>query len=181
MKKQQNKIEPLKYTQSLILGFFVIACIFFITQEDKCVQAQAVFSPNSQTEVINLIHEAKETIDVQMYILTSEQIALELADACKRKVQVRVIIEKRTEAYNLAKIVSALEDSGVEVRWASEDYKLTHTKMMIIDSKKVFIGSTNFSSSALLQNREASVILEGKIVQEFIRMFENDWDISTLV
>ncbi len=158
----------------LVLGFVLFSAIY----SNSFVEAHAVFSPNSQSEVINLIHQAQTSIDLQMYVFTNEQIALELIDASKRGVNVRVILEKRTQSYNLEKIVDALKQGGVEVCWASEKYKLTHTKMMIVDDKTVFVGSTNFSKSALLENREASVILQGNIVKEFIDVFQTDWELA---
>jgi phosphatidylserine/phosphatidylglycerophosphate/cardiolipin synthase-like enzyme len=176
-----NFIELKSFFAGVVFCLVLIFVLFFSIYSNSFVEAQAVFSPNSQSEVISLIHQAQNSIDLQMYVFTNEQIAVELIDASKRGVKVRVILEKRTQSYNLDEIVDALKQGGVEVCWASEKYKLTHTKMMIIDDKTVFVGSTNFSKSALLENREASVILQGNIVKEFIDVFQTDWELADKV
>jgi len=52
---------------------------------------------------------------------------------------------------------------------------LMHSKFTIRDGKEVLVGSHNFSYSALNKNREASVIISGNAVQEFMDIFEEDW------
>ena len=93
----------------------------------------------------SLIRSAKETIDVEIYVFTSEDIVRELADAQKRGVRVRVIMEPRVEDSRKGKVFSLLEASGIEVRWASFEYKLTHSKMIIVDGKTALVGSINLS------------------------------------
>lgn len=163
--------------------FFSFAIILFYFgaighEGGRCTEAQTLFSPNSQPEVESLVRTAKNSIELEMYVFTSEQMALELAEAARRGVEVRVILERRVNSYNMEDIVSALRESGVKVRWASLNYKLTHSKMMVVDGKRVFVGSTNFSKSALNQNREMAVVLEGEIVKEFISEFEKDWEMA---
>ena len=112
-----------------------------------------VSSPGAEGEVVSLIRSAKETIDVEIYVFTSEDIVRELADAQKRGVRVRVIMEPRVEDSRKGKVFSLLEASGIEVRWASFEYKLTHSKMIIVDGKTALVGSINLSESALNSNR----------------------------
>jgi len=161
-------------------SLLVFALYFSVSSSGGCAaRADAVFSPNSEGEVLGLVRSAQKSVDLEMYVFTSEEAALELADAAGRGVRVRVILEKRADSYNLKEIVGALLDAGVEVRWASFDYKLTHSKMMVLDGERVFVGSTNFSNSALNLNREMAVLLEGEVVGEFARGFERDWEMAT--
>jgi len=167
-------------TKSFFAGVFLAFAIFIfytgiISQDYSSYEGRTVFSPNSEAELISFVESAQDTIDLEMYVFTSEEMARELSDAALRGVKVRIILEKRANSYNLGEIVSALKEGGAQIRWASLDYKLTHTKMMIVDGKRVFVGSTNFSSSALNQNREMAVILSGEIIEEFILEFEKDW------
>jgi phosphatidylserine/phosphatidylglycerophosphate/cardiolipin synthase-like enzyme len=169
-------------TKNFSAGFalcFLICIIyvnFFTSQGNAGVDP--VFSPGSEGEIIALMRHAQTGIDLQMYVFTNEELALELADAAQRGVRVRVILEKRAESYNMDEIVAGLKDAGVQVKWASEEFKLTHSKMMIIDLKKVFLGSINFSQSAVDKNREVAVVLEGDVIGEYIDVFENDWELG---
>ncbi|MFH0927357.1 MAG: phospholipase D-like domain-containing protein [Candidatus Micrarchaeota archaeon] len=173
--------------RSFVLGgafaaiLLIVFYFAFFSGRGAGTHAYSVFSPNSEEDVAGLIRSAHKTIDLEMYVFTDERIARELADASARGVLVRVILEKRAESYNLDEISSALLDAGVQVRWASLNYKLTHSKMMVIDGERVFVGSTNFSNSALNENREMAVVLDGGIVSDFILGFEKDWGMAARI
>ena len=145
-----------------------------------CATVTPLFSPGSSDEIVSLIRSAGKTIDVEMYVFTDETLAGELADAAKRGVQVRVILEPRVESSNLNTLAAGMLDSGVQVRWASLKFQLTHAKFMVIDGKTVLVGSINFSKAAQNKNREAAAILQGPPVQSYIDIFEADWPIAGL-
>lgn len=134
-----------------------------------------VFSPGAEEEVISFIRSARESIDVEMYVFTSEDVVRELGDAVSRGVRVRVIMEPRVEDSRKERIFATLAALGAEVRWASLEYKLTHSKMVIVDGARALIGSINFSESALNYNREVGAAVEGEKVKELVALFENDW------
>jgi len=171
--------------RGFVVGVFFSFFLFLLFNSyfggNCAISADAVFSPQSEGEIIELIRSANTNIDLEMYVFTNEKIARELGDASARGVSVRVIMEQRVDSYNQEEIVDALISSGVEVRWASFEYKLTHTKMMLVDGERVFVGSTNFSKSAMGENREMAVVLEGDIVSQFIFEFEKDWRMGGLV
>lgn len=134
-----------------------------------------VLSPGAEGEVVSFIRSARRTIDVEMYVFTSEDIVRELGDAAKRGVRVRVILEPRVSDSRKQKVFDELSALGAEVRWASLEYKLTHAKMLIADGKRALLGSINFSESALNYNREADAIIEGEGVAELQDAFNQDW------
>ena len=145
-----------------------------------CASVTPLFSPGSSDELVSLIRSAQKTIDVEMYVFTDEALAGELADAAKRGVQVRVILEPRVDSSNLNTLSQGMLSSGVQVRWASLKFQLTHAKFMIVDGKTVLVGSINFSKAAQNKNREAAAILQGPPVQSYIDIFETDWPAAGL-
>ena len=140
---------------------------------------QFVFSPNSEGDVISFIRSAQKTIDVEIYTFSSQDIIRELGEAQKRGVVVRVIMEPRVDDSRKAKVFATLEGLGVQMKWASLEYKLTHSKFIIVDGKKALVGSINLSDSALNYNREADAIVEGDVVREIRSVFETDWAKAT--
>jgi phosphatidylserine/phosphatidylglycerophosphate/cardiolipin synthase-like enzyme len=159
-----------------VFAILLICGIWMSTQKTQCADlAYPIFSPGSQEEILSLIRSANNSISLEMYVFTNEKVADELALAAQRGVRVRVILESRTNSYNIDKISSALQKGGVELKWASLSYKLTHSKMMIIDGKRVLVGSINFSKAAMNENREAAAVFEGEIVKDYIDVFETDW------
>lgn len=144
------------------------------------VSVESVFSPGEGEKVISFIDSAQNSLDIEMYVFTSRDVLDALKRAHDRGVVVRIILEKRVLSKENEKIFDELQAYGIRVAWASQEYKLTHAKFIIADNARVFVGSHNFSNSALNENREASVIIiSQKIIQEFKEIFEQDWIKST--
>ncbi len=139
-----------------------------------------VFSPEGAVQIINSIDSATDTIDLEMYVFTSREVVEALERAKYRGVRIRIILERSTISGSNSEIFNELASKGINVRYATEDYQLTHSKFMVIDSRLVFVGSHNFSNSALHRNREASVIIEDYFtVIEFSEAFERDWALAS--
>jgi len=166
----------------LVLVAFLLGYIALIPAS-PCAGCNAkvslVFSPGAQAEVISFIRSAQKSIDVEMYVFTSDAIVKELGEAAARGVKVRVIMEPRVEDSRKETIFNTLRALGVEMRWASMEYKLTHSKFVIVDGKRALVGSINFSKSALNDNREAAVEVEGEKVNELVDVFNEDWEKAT--
>ena len=88
-------------------------------------------------------------------------------------------MEPRVTDSRKEKVFATLQGLGVQVRWASLEYKLTHSKFVIVDGKKALVGSINFSKSALNYNRETAIEVEGEKISEIVSVFEEDWAKAT--
>ncbi|MFA4983630.1 MAG: phospholipase D-like domain-containing protein [Candidatus Micrarchaeia archaeon] len=166
----------------LFLSLFALVALLgaYALNPPPCAGCNAkvsfVFSPDAEGEVVSFLRSAEKSIDIEMYVFTSEDIIRELADAKRRGVRVRVILEPRIEDSRKERVFALLSESGVEARWASFSYKLTHSKFVIVDGRRALVGSINFSQSALNLNREAAVAVEGEKVAELSAVFEEDWE-----
>lgn len=149
--------------------FFILALLFL-----PAYSVSVVSSPGAEDEMLSLIDSAQHSIYIDMYILTSEKVVDALISAHYRGVEVKVILEERTGANYLA--FSRLKGAGTEVCWASEAYKLSHPKLIIVDEQKALVGSHNLSNSALNYNREISLLVEGNVVSSLLSLFGSDWD-----
>lgn len=130
-----------------------------------------VFSPYEGHEIVEMIDEADSTIEIEVYAFTSRDIVEALERAKTRGVKIRIILETINREMH-----DELLYKGFNVKYATKAYKTTHSKIMIVDGKKLLVGSHNFSNSALYKNREASVIItDMNTVNEFIEEFEADW------
>ncbi len=137
--------------------------------------ASPLFSPGSEDEIISLIDSASSSIDIEMYAFSNKNLQDALIDAAERGVTVRVILEGRLSGNSNLKTASYLSANGVQVRFASYRYTLTHAKLMLIDGRKALVGSINFSNNAVKKNREAAVILYGPAVSQYSSIFNQDW------
>lgn len=130
------------------------------------------------------LENATETILVAMYSMIydpgdsydwANDLIKELVYAKDRGVNVTVIIEYRTFFDYMDENLEAYEylsDNGVTVK-LDNDTDTDHLKLVIIDDKIVYVGSHNWSESALYYNRETSVkIISEDIAEIFKTYFE---------
>lgn len=132
--------------------------------------ANLIVSPvNSRAKLLALINSAQQSLSIENEEMQDQQIEQALAHAAMRGVKVEVVLpapDTGSSDTNAAG-VAFLRKSNVSVR---EDEKLSiHAKMMIVDEKKAYIGSENFSSTSLDKNRELGVIIAAAIVIQSLK------------
>jgi len=139
-----------------------------------------ITSPKGDAEdrIIELIQAANHSIDVEMYSFTNLDLANALIDAKKRGVYVRVILDPLQSETDDSKGI-ILDSNGVEVRKAPSNFKITHSKIMVVDGVVVLIGSHNWSLNAMFYNREMSVIIhDSDLASQIEGIFNSDWEKS---
>ncbi len=155
------------------------SCVMPAFARNKSVQKQtdgfsAIILTNEEfmPALIHSIDEAQNEIMMSIFSFKAghyknsypDQIASHLAKAVKRGVNVFVILERTDEPSDDLDIQNRktgklLAEKGIKVYFDSPK-KTTHTKLIVIDQKKIFLGSHNFTQSALKYNNEISVLLE---------------------
>jgi HKD family nuclease len=98
-----------------------------------------------------------------------------LARAVERGVDVRVVLEDSSDpgsnvARQNAKTKNILEKRGVKV-YMDEPARTTHTKLVVVDQRLVFVGSHNFTSSAFGHNNEITMMIEQSGLAEEVRAY----------
>ncbi|MBI2495925.1 MAG: DUF1669 domain-containing protein, partial [Candidatus Omnitrophica bacterium] len=68
-----------------------------------------------RTALLELLNQAEQTIDVEMYVLTDDEVVVALERAEARGVQVRVILDPNQSGNQ--KHVERLKVHGIEVKW----------------------------------------------------------------
>lgn len=126
-------------------------------------------------KVIPLIDSAKKNIDIVVYDWRwyadqvghpVQQFNIALVRAVQRGVQVRAVLNAHINIEILNKV-------GIKAR-QTKDKRVVHTKMIIIDSSILVIGSHNFTRNAFTSNIETSISLEiPKEVTRLQEFFEN--------
>ncbi|MDR9500722.1 MAG: phospholipase D-like domain-containing protein [Desulfurivibrionaceae bacterium] len=123
--------------------------------------------------LLNFVKDASQRIDLAMYLFKTTKSAQnrpsllveELLKAGRRGVQVQIVLEK--SGYNdflnreNQRLAEQLQQENITVRFDALA-KTTHTKMVLIDSRFCFVGSHNFTHSALAFNHELSLLLDNR-------------------
>lgn len=119
--------------------------------------------------ISNEILNAKESIYVQAFALTDNQIIYQLKNAANRGVYVHILLDKT----NTQEILNELNQSSIKAQ-IDHISGIAHNKVMIIDNHKVITGSFNFTKSADTRNAENVLLIDDELIaKEYINNFNS--------
>ena len=130
-----------------------------------------VVSPNNAKQrILELINSAKQTLEVEAIYVSEVTVRNAIGMAKQRGVAVRVILDAGDDNADAAAYFQA---QGIEVHQA--DNFLLHAKLIVADGV-AFVGSENFSQTALTRNRElGALVFEPGPARAIRDQFDDDW------
>lgn len=205
--KSSHRLQPptlhtlLTYLIAMVLPILLIACNLNLSTLDlsgspgnnQCQSncsvgpgvygVQVLVQPEAGEHTItDAIRAAKNSVWLEMYLLTDRNIIRALEDAANRSIDIRVMLEPHPfGGGSPLRTIDELKAAGIKVQEASPAFPLTHEKGMIIDNKTAYIMTSNFTRSALggssaVTNREYDIIdTNPQDVQAVTAIFNDDW------
>ncbi len=135
---------------------------------------------------VEMIRGARETLDIAQFYVSNapssrlETVLIAIEKAARRGVAVRVLADRSFYDRNYPESLDRLgARDGIEVRLY--DAKATmggvqHAKVILVDTREVYLGSQNFDWRSLEHNLELGVrIAEPAVVASCQAVFEADW------
>ncbi len=164
----------------------VLASILFMSATTfVAAQALKVLPEAGRTAFLNAFAEARTEIRIEICVLEDPQILGGLRQAIERGVRVRVIVdggkyqELPSEQTNLSTYVIA---AGGQVHLSNPIFPRSFPKVILIDSKKVLIGSACLDTTTFQQYRDYVYLSnELDIITDLAEVFENDWRYSSSI
>lgn len=170
-----------------ILWILILAVVINIPQSVYAYPAEITDVSNRDyaDAVIKILDNAKESIDMVMYLISYNEKDQEspvyklmhaLGDAHKRGVKVKVILDYRSSGDAKEGAVSYyaykfLKDAGIKVKFDTPSV-YTHNKTIVIDNKIVVAGSANWSQAALEKSNETNLIVESpQLAEDILKRF----------
>ena len=137
--------------------------------------ADLVWSPyNARERLLALLASATTSVDVEAELLTDSSVARLLGDLAGRGVRVRVILPLAEAGDLNTADLNTLPQRGVQLRRLGDPYP--HTKLIIVDGTRAYLGSINLSANSLDNNRELGIIIDDAAgVRRLRESFEVDW------
>jgi phosphatidylserine/phosphatidylglycerophosphate/cardiolipin synthase-like enzyme len=146
-------------------------------------------SSSSSVEVLNdgdlfptllkEINSADESVHLIVFeIDNDDDPTKELIDALVRAKEKGVDVKIVTDGalFNHKENYDYLVNLGLDVKSDTNEL-VTHNKLVIIDSEKVIVGSSNWSYHSLVKNHESNVLItNSSIANEFEDYFQEVWD-----
>ncbi len=132
-----------------------------ITVDSKLVvspgTANSQGSPRNQLKA--LIDSATTSLDVEIQSLSDTTIVNAIIARHKAEVPVRVVMDGDTNEAT-ATGIRALKAAGVPLHWLRHPNLDVHAKVIVADGARTFVGSQNFTATALNSSREIGVITD---------------------
>jgi len=156
--------------------YAAILCAFLNVILCNGGEVEVYFSPEGpcQKQVCSEIRSAIRSIDVMMYYFTNPSICEALADAQKKKVDIRIILDSSQKdlRYSSWKHLRSLD---IPIHFYNGE-GLLHHKVAIIDGETVLTGSYNWTQAAQKRNQENLIIIKdeeiaGVFQKEFEKLF----------
>lgn len=152
---------------------------------ERNVRIKPLLTPDKQGKVfskavLQLIRSARRQLLFQnQYIKPAdgglfEELVQALVDKSNEIDDCRIIL--RSEGSDFLDDLAALKRRGMDVDRCVRRLAATHTKGIVVDGKRVLVGSHNWSSLGVTLNRDASLIFDdAEAAQYFADVFEIDW------
>ena len=110
--------------------------------------------------ILQLMASARESLWMEMYLLTDGAAVATLADRARAGCDVRVALEPapyKDQGANQAAF-DQLASAGVLVRWSSPRFTFTHAKAFVVDHSRLVVMTLNLTASGLGGNREFAIV-----------------------
>ncbi len=146
-----------------------------MSEEERIRRYKAVLGDSRPlAKMIQHLEEAKKSVDVCVYMMTSESLARAVLCGVHSGVKVRLIVDDSQLALPGSQ-VKEFYKAGAEVRSKASPF-LMHHKFAIVDGKKLLTGSFNWTMKAVMGNREnVLVTTQSETVGAYKAEFEKLW------
>jgi len=160
-------------------GLFLLLFLLWALRSSPAIaEIETLFSPGGSIKE-NLQKETESTdstLDLAIHEITSLEMAQILVKAKQRGVKVRVIADSKQANIRTSKITYLIQQGIlVKVLGGKEKGVMNH-RFMILDGKRVLIGSFDWSEASLKWNYENILILnESEVVASYQKEFDRLW------
>ena len=165
-----------------LLLFFFVACA-------KVWAPVYVFPDEGRTPYLKMIEEAKESLDLMIYVIDDQSIRDALVAAHQRGVQMRILIEKQKYAHDETqsssdKTVTFLEQAGIPLKKTPDHVAQVHAKLLIQDGVKALISTGNMDEESFdglpgigRPARDFALeITHPEMLADLKKVFQQDWE-----
>ncbi|HEY5923763.1 MAG TPA: phospholipase D-like domain-containing protein [Kofleriaceae bacterium] len=131
---------------------------------------------NARERIIDLIESAQSTLEIESMQFADPAVREAVKARALAGVATRVMLADANWITANAYAAQFLEDLSVPVKWMPH----MHTKVIVVDGARAYLGSENLSSNSLDNNREVGVIVtDPSELAPLTATFETDWAAGT--
>lgn len=147
----------------------------FIGKEISESTTNLVISPiNSRKKIETLLESARENIFLYAENFGDENILSILSQKVSNGIPVVICMADPSKVSSNTKAIKLLQNKGIDVRTSKKP--VIHAKVALIDGMYNYIGSENFTTNSLDENREIGLLTRSspEFKEMFQKVFESD-------
>jgi phosphatidylserine/phosphatidylglycerophosphate/cardiolipin synthase-like enzyme len=158
------------------------------TVEERLTEPTSIYLLENReyySKLLETVRKANQSVYVVMYVVKYDpkepddpvnMLLQVLVDLYKAGKDVKILVDDETYK-SYPETVQYLVSKGVPVRLDPKAGTTTHAKIVVVDSTYVFVGSHNWTESALTANNEVSALIISKeIAREALAYFSGLWE-----
>ena len=131
---------------------------------------------NARSRVLDVINSATTTLTIESMQFSDSNVRAAVASRINAGVDVRVMLADAGWITANADAATFLSNLGVTPRYIPH----LHTKVIVADGARAYVGSENLSSNSLDHNREVGVVVtDTSSITPLQTTFEKDWSAGT--
>jgi phosphatidylserine/phosphatidylglycerophosphate/cardiolipin synthase-like enzyme len=131
---------------------------------------------NSRPRILDVIDGAQQTLTIESMQFADTQVRAAVQARIQAGVDVRVMIADVGFVSSNADAATFLKGLGVTPKWIPH----LHTKVIVADGARAYLGSENLSYTSLNKNREVGVVVtDASSIMPLQQTFETDWAAGT--
>jgi len=137
-----------------------------------------VISPNtSRGKLEALITSATQSINLEVEDIDDKKL-MSLLETKAKTMPVEIILPTLKQLAGKQVPAEQLKPSGVSVHAISHPYM--NAKLILVDGTRAYIGSVNYSTQSMDENRELGIIVsQSDIIEQLNQTFQSDWSNSS--
>ncbi|MDD3119882.1 MAG: phospholipase D-like domain-containing protein [Candidatus Gracilibacteria bacterium] len=134
-----------------------------------------VISPfDSFSKITTILGSAKKSIWIYDETFSDETLKNLLAEKKKTGIEIKILIGDSKKITSNKEDIEFFKKNGIEIKYPQKPF--VHAKAFLVDNDVMYIGSINFTTNSMKNNRELGIIFRNKnINNDFIDIFNQDF------
>jgi cardiolipin synthase len=129
--------------------------------------------------VREFIESAQSSLLVKQFTFTEETLIQAVIDRKKAGVDVRVMLNAQRSGGDRAndETFEKLQNAGVDVKWSSPKFHVTHEKSIVVDENAALVATFNLGEKYFSLTRDYGIITHQPYhVKQIVEVFNADWN-----
>lgn len=139
------------------------------------------WTADTEKTIIGLINSAQHTVRVPVYVFSGRPLTLRDAveNAAARGVIVQIMVDADYGPSEYPFLMTLADNPNIQIKTIDFGNSSAHSKVVVVDGERAYVGSANWSSSSMTSRREIGIAFQDSTLASALEsIFNTDWESS---